>query len=1069
MLNCLEEENILNENRRRDNERYDELMNLIYKAEVLDGDYYDDEIKKLDENYLIDGRTISRIRVFLDLTRDIREKTNIGDDIERLRDGRYLSVEIDNSILLNGDKTRLHELRQRMLESCQKQESNNKYDELMREISESGDREKLNDGNEYDRRIQDIDADKLSGERNIERLQEWRKERFVMLNRLKEENILNENRRRDNERYDELMNLIYKAEILDGDYYDDEIKKLNENYLIDGRTIPRIRVFLDLARDIREKTNIGDDIERLRDGRYLSVEIDNSILLDGDKTRLHELRQRMLESCQKQESNNKYDELMREISESGDREKLNDGDEYDRRIQDIDADKLSGERNIEKLQEWRKERFVMLNRLKEENILNENRRRDNERYDELMNLIYKAEILDRDYYDNEIKKLDENYLIDGRTIPRIRVFFDLARDIREKTKDDIERLHDEGYLSVEIDNSILLNGDKMRLHELRQRMLESCQKQESNNKYDELMREISESEDREKLNDGNEYDRRIQDIDADKLSGERNIERLQEWRKERFVMLNRLKEENILNENRRRDNERYDELMNLIYKAEVLDGDYYDDEIKKLDENYLIDGRTIPRIRVFLDLTRDIREKTNIGDDIERLRDGRYLSVEIDNSILLDGDKTRLHELRQRMLESCQKQESNNKYDELMREISESGDREKLNDGNEYDRRIQDIDADKLSGERNIERLQERRKERFVMLNRLKEENILNENRRRDNERYDELMNLIYKAEILDRDYYDDEIKKLDENYLINGRMILRIRVFLDLARDIREKTKDDIERLHDGGYLSVEINNSILLNGDKTRLHELRQRLLESYQKQDANNKYDELMREILESGEKLNDYDQRIRSIDINKLSGERNVERLQDQIKNRIVILNQLEYENKIYDELMNSIYDETNLEVLGGDYYDNEIKKLKEIYLTSERMLPRILLFLGLVKEIRKKTDIRSDIERLSDRRYLSNSINVNIDLFNGDRARLHKLRHNLLGLCQNRLEKEELLNDRKHGNKRYDELMNLIYYETNLEVLNGDYYDDEIKKLNENYLDDGRTMQRICTFLSLEIG
>src|SRR5271155_4184105 len=155
------------------------------------------------------------------------------------------------------------------------------------------------------------------------------------------------------------------------------------------------------------------------------------------------------------------------------------------------------------------------------------------------------------------------------------------------------------------------------------------------NKYDELIKEISESKDREKLNDGNEYDRRIQDINADKLSGKRNIERLQERRKERFVMLNRLKEENILNENRRRDNERYDELMNLIYKAEVLDGDYYDDEIKKLDENYLIDGRTIPRICVFLDLTRDIREKTNIGDDIERLRDGRYLSVEIDNSILL--------------------------------------------------------------------------------------------------------------------------------------------------------------------------------------------------------------------------------------------------------------------------------------------------------------------------------------------------------------------------------------------------------------------------------------------------
>src|SRR5277367_987897 len=872
MLNCLEEENILNENRRRDNERYDELMNLIYKAEVLDGDYYDDEIKKLDENYLIDGRTISRIRVFLDLTRDIREKTNIGDDIERLRDGRYLSVEIDNSILLNGDKTRLHELRQRMLESCQKQESNNKYDELMREISESGDREKLNDGNEYDRRIQDIDADKLSGERNIERLQEWRKERFVMLNRLKEENILNENRRRDNERYDELMNLIYKAEILDGDYYDDEIKKLNENYLIDGRTIPRIRVFLDLARDIREKTNIGDDIERLRDGRYLSVEIDNSILLDGDKTRLHELRQRMLESCQKQESNNKYDELMREISESGDREKLNDGNEYDRRIQDIDADKLSGERNIERLQEWRKERFVMLNRLKEENILNENRRRDNERYDELMNLIYKAEVLDGDYYDDEIKKLDENYLIDGRTIPRIRVFLDLTRDIREKTNigDDIERLRDGRYLSVEIDNSILLDGDKTRLHELRQRMLESCQKQESNNKYDELMREISESGDREKLNDGNEYDRRIQDIDADKLSGERNIERLQERRKERFVMLNRLKEENILNENRRRDNERYDELMNLIYKAKVLDGDYYDDKIKKINEKYLNNGRTILRIRVFLDLVRNIREKTNVGDDIERLRDRRYLSVEIDNSILLNGDKTRLHELRQRMLESCQKQESNNKYDELMREISESGDQEKLNDGNEYDRRIQDIDADKLSGERNIERLQERRKERFVMLNRLKEENILNENRRRDNRRYDELMNLIYKAEILDGDYYDDEIKKLNENYLIDGRTIPKIRVFLDLVRNIREKTNvgDDIERLRDRRYLSVEIDNSILLNGDKTRLHELRQRMLESCQKQESNNKYDELMREISESGdqEKLNDgneYDRRIQDI--------------------------------------------------------------------------------------------------------------------------------------------------------------------------------------------------------------
>src|SRR5271170_4990385 len=355
-----------------------------------------------------------------------------------------------------------------MLKSCQKQDANNKYNELMREILKSDDQERLNDGNEYDRRIQDIDVDKLSGERNIEKLQERRKERFVMLNCLEEENILNENRRRDNKRYDELMNLIYKAKVLDGDYYDDKIKKINEKYLNDGRTILRICVFLDLVRNIREKTNIGDDIERLRDRRYLSVEIDNSILLNGDKTRLHELRQRMLELCQKQESNNKYDELMREILESRDQKKLKDGDEYDRRIQDIDADKLSGERNIEKLQERRKERFVMLNRLKEDNILNENRRRDNERYDELMNLIYKAKVLDGDYYNDEIKKINEKYLNDGRTISRICVFLDLVRNIREKTNigDDIERLRDRRYLSVEIDNSILLNGDKMRLHEL---------------------------------------------------------------------------------------------------------------------------------------------------------------------------------------------------------------------------------------------------------------------------------------------------------------------------------------------------------------------------------------------------------------------------------------------------------------------------------------------------------------------------------------------------------------------------------------------------------------------------
>jgi hypothetical protein len=116
-------------------------MNSIFvemDLNFLNGEYYDEEIGKLNEDYLTDERRISRIRSFLDLVREIRKQN----DIKSLRDGEYLSGVIDNNLnLLSGDRTRLHELRQKLLKLYR--EYGEKCDRIRRGIESEGEMEKL--------------------------------------------------------------------------------------------------------------------------------------------------------------------------------------------------------------------------------------------------------------------------------------------------------------------------------------------------------------------------------------------------------------------------------------------------------------------------------------------------------------------------------------------------------------------------------------------------------------------------------------------------------------------------------------------------------------------------------------------------------------------------------------------------------------------------------------------------------------------------------------------------------------------------------------------------------------
>jgi hypothetical protein len=177
--------------------------------------------------------------------------------------------------------------------------------------------------------------------------------------------------------------------------------------------------------------------------------------------------------------------------------------------------------------------------------------------------------------------------------------------------------------------------------------------------YDKLMKEILESVDKEKLSNNGEYNQRIKNINNNNLSNGRNIDELQYQRNQRIDLLNRLEfEKKIMTMN----NLRYDELKSLMCKEkndDVLNGDYYEDEIKKLDESYFIDGRTSGRIFRFLDIIRLIHESEDLKED-------GYVNGIINRSKISDDDKIRLHNIRRDILKIQEKY-----YSEIFKKIKE--------------------------------------------------------------------------------------------------------------------------------------------------------------------------------------------------------------------------------------------------------------------------------------------------------------------------------------------------------------------------------------------------------------
>src|SRR5277367_176241 len=168
----------------------------------------------------------------------------------------------------------------------------NTYDKLRKKILDSDVVDDLIDGERYDQEIRNINFEQLSGERTIERLQQVRLERLAYA-----QNVLSINQRHNNGRYNTLFKQISEEDdvnkLNDGEYYDVEILKLNENYLTGDRSLQKIqqarldrRLYIEIRDGIDDETN---NIQLDNNGYWDRV-IDDSNLSNDYKRRLHSFR-----------------------------------------------------------------------------------------------------------------------------------------------------------------------------------------------------------------------------------------------------------------------------------------------------------------------------------------------------------------------------------------------------------------------------------------------------------------------------------------------------------------------------------------------------------------------------------------------------------------------------------------------------------------------------------------------------------------------------------------------------------------------------------------------------------